>query len=129
MGDNNGAGPRLFVDGSSHMNAERSDACLAFLVPVIPKPKGEPAKANAKAASSKEEIKVIKPTHTMMHEVFSVVLADKSKCTYKVPYLVDEPANRKLQNQSLYRKRQAFDSEELQKPTKPESVKASFATK
>ena len=42
LGDNNGKGPALFLDGSKFTNVKASDCCPAWLVtPILPKRKRE----------------------------------------------------------------------------------------
>ena len=47
MGDSNGRGPRLFLDGSLHMNPVTTHCCLGWLVPPLPT---QPAKKKEDAA-------------------------------------------------------------------------------
>ncbi len=58
LGDAGGKGPRFFIDGSAVMNLERSDACLAWLVPVLPKPK-----MAVPSDKKKDKNHAPKPTH------------------------------------------------------------------
>ena len=121
LGDNAGAGPRLFLDGSNFVSFARSDCCVAFMAPPLPKPKV--------LVAGKKVKKPPVPTHKLEFESFSVELHNGCTCTYKKPFLVDNADHRDVVDQILYRAKTPLDSKELAKSPKAACMFSSFALK
>lgn len=96
IGDNKGAGPPLYLDGTSAMNAHKTDCCFAWYIPPVPQPKkkdeeeeqeneDEPKKKKRK---TKNQAKVFKPTHKICYEDLAVEVMGQP-FAYSAPVLKD----------------------------------------
>ena len=130
LGDNDEAGPKLFLDGSQYVNPQRSDCCFAFFVG--PLPKAPPAKAPA-AGQKKERKEKPRPleTHKLIWEPLEIQLACGMKFCYKLPYLVDNPQHEDVVDQAvLYRLPTPLDDAKLLKAVREMTCSTvGFATK
>ncbi|CAK0797145.1 unnamed protein product, partial [Prorocentrum cordatum] len=94
IGDNNGAGPKLYIEGLAN-NLRRSDGCLAWAIAPLPVKKGgakeaDEGSAKKKAATATAKTEAAVATHIIDYMDLQWTMADQTY-TYTLPYLKDNP--------------------------------------
>ena len=125
LGNNNSKGPILFVEGYSVSNIRRSDACVAWGIPPLPKkaqpqtqtlapdveaeadtqtasPLAKKAKIEKKKDPSQKASAKPQPTHIVDWMDMTLTLGG-SDYHYTVPYLKDNPQYKDVFNEKCYR--------------------------
>jgi hypothetical protein len=120
LGDNNGDGPSLYIDGSAN-NINRSDGCVAWMIPPLPPPRQEKkveaaivAEGTPIVAKKAKTVAVRAPpvaTHIVdwMDLRFTVAGTD---FVYQLPYVKDNPEHESVFDVKCFRKQTAWDKGE-----------------
>ena len=134
--------PPLYLDGSSFVNALRSDCCLAFLIAPVPSKDGqdkEPIAVEGQPSTAvvagnatqpppekKQKKKEAMATHKVVYEDIEITDLANTKHVYKIPYLVEVGCeNAKSIDKPLHRETLDFDMQKA--PSKAKAAKQSFA--
>ena len=119
IGNNNDAGPQLYLDGTAYSNPNTSQFCWSWLVTPLPKAKKDDKdsdKDEPKAKRPKAQKAPPVATHKIEYSPLEVTLRDGTKFEYSQPTLEDMPGDSGLlSGVPSYRMRTGLDDFEFKK--------------